>query len=634
MHPQVREKQPGSCPYCKMALEPLIGGDRDPELDSFQIRFWICLALTLPILFTPPFYQLILSTPTVLWGGFPLFRKGIATRKINMFTLITLGVLTSYIFSLWSYFQHQELYFEASAAITTLVLLGQVLEIKARERTGRAIRALLQLAPATATLESGETIPLEKVQKGDRIRVKPGEKIPVDGTIFSGNGSIDESMLTGESTPVDKSAKGHVIGGSINLSGSFLYIAEAIGEETFLSRIIEQVSNAQMSRAPIQRFADLVAEWFVPIVMGIALIALLGWTAHTSWKDGLIHSVAVLIIACPCALGLATPLSIRVGVGLGASQGILFKNAAALEKLASIQMLLIDKTGTLTEGKISLEKIIPLVPTSENQLLQLAASLEIGSEHPLAKAIVEKNSAPLLSVEEYQTVAGRGVYGIIQGKSLSVAKAPELPEAADERKKGKTILSLFMETTPLALFVFSDRIKPTTLAAIEQLKKDGIDLIMVTGDHAQTAKVIADELAISQFEADVLPEEKLSLLKRYQSSGKIIAMAGDGINDAPALASADVGIAMGTGTDVAIATSDVTLVKGDLRGIAAAIRLSRNTVFNIRQNLFLAFIYNTLAIPFAGLGYLSPIISSVTMTLSSLSVVLNALRLQLKKFQS
>lgn len=613
MHPQVRQKEPGSCPFCGMALEPLLPGGPDPELKSFQIRFWVCLVLTIPILFS--FYPLILATPVVFWGGFPLFRKGIITRRINMFTLITLGVLTAYFFSLIA----KESYFEAAAAITTLVLLGQVLELKARQKTGGAIRALLQLAPATATLESGETIPLEKVKKGDRLRVRPGEKIPVDGTIISGEASIDESMLTGESIPVDKNPSDKVIGGSINLSGSFIFIAEGVGEETVLARIIAQVTEAQMSKAPIQRLADVVSQWFVPIVIGIAILT---FFAHPNWKDGLINAVAVIIIACPCALGLATPLSIRVGVGLGALHGILFKNAAAIEKLASIKTLLIDKTGTLTEGKISLEEVIPLVSTPQEELLQIAASLEVGSEHPLAKAIVKKNHLPLLPVEQFRTVAGRGVFGKVKGQDLSVSKAPD-----QNQQEGKTTLCLYLDKKPLALFILADRIKSTTPEAIAELKKEKIEVIMVTGDHAVTAKGVAKALGLTHFEAEILPEQKKSIVQRYKS----VAMAGDGVNDAPALAAADVGIAMGTGTDVAIATSDVTLIKGDLRGIVSAIQLSRKTVKNIRQNLFFAFLYNVLAVPFASFGFLTPFIASLAMTLSSLSVVLNALRLQLKK---
>lgn len=616
MHPQVREKQPGSCPFCGMALESLLPGGPDPELKSFQIRFWVCLALTIPILFS--FYPLILATPVVFWGGFPLFRKGIITRQINMFTLITLGVLTAYFFSLVG----KEPYFEAAAAITTLVLLGQLLELKARQKTGGAIRALLQLAPASAALESGETIPLEKVKKGDLLRVRPGEKIPVDGKIISGQASIDESMLTGESVPVDKNPSDKVIGGSINLSGSFIFLAEGVGEETVLARIIQQVTEAQMSKAPIQRLADAVSQWFVPIVIATAVITLLGWTSLISWKIGLINAVAVIIIACPCALGLATPLSIRVGVGMGALHGILFKNAAAIEKLASIKTLLIDKTGTITEGKIALEQVSPLVSTPKEELLQLAASLEVGSEHPLAKAIVQKNHLPLLPVEQFKTVAGRGVFGKVKGQDLSVVKAPD-----QHQQEGKTTLCLYLGEKPLALFVLADQIKPTSFEAIAKLKKEGIEVIMVTGDHPAAAKGVAKALGLTHFEAGILPEQKKSIVGRYKS----VAMAGDGVNDAPALAAANVGIAMGTGTDVAIATSDVTLIKGDLRGIVLAIQLSRKTVKNIRQNLFFAFLYNALAVPFASFGFLTPFIASLAMTLSSLSVVLNALRLQLKK---
>ncbi len=627
MHPQVREKKPGSCPYCGMALEATIGSAKNPELVSFQIRFWVCLVLTAPILFVPPALQFVLATPVILWGGFPLFRKGIFTRQINMFSLITLGVITAYLFSIWAYFNQQDLYFEVAAVITTLVILGQFLELKAREKTGGVIRALMELAPPTAALESGEIIPLENVKKGDRLRVKPGEKIPVDGVILSGDGAVDESMMSGESVPVDKKTGDKVIGGSINLSGSFIYKAEAVGEDTVLSRIIQQVAEAQMSRAPIQKLADWVSQWFVPIVVVIAILTLLGWGFQASWGEGVINAVAVLIIACPCALGLATPLSIRVGVGLGALQGILFKDATAIEKLASIQTLLIDKTGTLTEGKISLERVIPLVSTSEPKLLQLAASLEIGSEHPLGKAIVAKNSLPILPVENFKTVAGIGVYGKVDNHNLRIEKSPDLSDAMRLRDEGKTVLCLFIDETPSALFAFFDPIKNTTQEALVRLEKLGIDLVMVTGDHAITAKTVARNLKLDRFEAEVLPEMKLELLKKYQHSHKKVAMAGDGINDAPALAAADVGIAMGTGTDVAIATSDITLIKGDLRGIATAILLSQKTVWNIRENLVFAFLYNVLAVPLASLGFLSPFIGSLAMTLSSLSVVLNSLRL-------
>ena len=628
MHPQVRQTLPGACPYCGMALEPTLLSSKNPELVDFQRRFWICLFLTLPILFVPPWGAAILATPVVLWGGFPLFRKGVKTRRINMFTLIALGVSAAYLYSLWSFIYHRELYFEVAAVIVTLVLLGQFLELKAREKTGGAIQALLQLAPMTAMLESGEVIPLEQVKKGDRLRIRPGEKIPVDGTVLSGEGSIDESMITGESLPVDKKSGDSVIGGTINLSGSFIFQAEAVGEETVLSRIIQQVASAQASRAPIQRLADKVSEYFVPSVIAIALLTLIGWGVFFTWGQGLINAVAVLIIACPCALGLATPLAIRVGVGQGALRGILFKNAAALEKLSAIDTLFIDKTGTLTEGKISLDEVVPLGSLSANALLQLAASLEVGSEHPLARAIVEKNTLPLLSVEAFKTQAGRGVEGIIERKNLSIAKAPEIAQAASLRSAGKTVLCLYGDDQPLALFALSDRIKPTTASAIQQLEKENIDIVMITGDHHATAQAVAIALHLTHFEAEVLPEEKLALLQRYRSEGRTVAMAGDGVNDAPALAAADVSIAMGSGTDVAMATSDITLLKGDLRGIALAMQLSRITLRTIKQNLALAFIYNVLAIPLAAAALLSPIIASAAMTLSSLSVILNSLRIK------
>lgn len=630
MHPQVRQNHPGSCPYCGMALELAVGTEEAPELANFRRRFWISFVLTLPILFIPPLYQALLATPVVLWGGFPLFVKGLRTRQINMFTLISIGVGVAYFYSLWAFFYGQELYFEVAAVIVTLVLLGQFLELKARQKTGDAIASLLKLKPTTASLENGETIPLENVKKGDLLRVRPGEKIPVDGTLVSGNGSVDESMITGESIPIDKKSGDRVIGSSINLSGSFVFRAEAIGEETFLARIVQQVAEAQASRAPIQHLADKVSARFVPAVVLIAILTFLGWGIFSSWTQGLLNAIAVLIIACPCALGLATPLSIRVGVGKGALQGILFKNAAALEKLASIDTLLIDKTGTLTEGKISLNEVLPLISQPADKLLQLAASLEIGSEHPLARAIVEKNSLPLFPVEQFATHAGLGVEGVIQNKKLRIEKAPDLPEAAPFRAEGKTVLSLYSDDAPVALFILSDQIKSTTPAAIEQLAKRNIDVIMVTGDHRATAQAVAKTLNLEHFEAEILPEQKLDLLRRYQSAGRFVAMAGDGINDAPALAAANVGIAMGTGTDVAIATSDITLIKGDLRSIATALQISRSTLRNIRQNLTFAFAYNALAIPLAAASILSPIIASLAMTLSSLSVVLNSLRLKIK----
>jgi Cu+-exporting ATPase len=440
-------------------------------------------------------------------------------------------------------------------------------------------------------------------------------------------------MITGESIPIEKTSGDRVIGSSINLSGGFIFRAEAIGEETFLARIVQQVAEAQASRAPIQHLADKVSARFVPAVVLIAILTFLGWGIFSSWTQGLLNAIAVLIIACPCALGLATPLSIRVGVGKGALQGILFKNAAALEKLASIDTLLIDKTGTLTEGKISLNKVIPLTSQSADELLQLAASLEIGSEHPLARAIVKKNTLPLFPVEQFATHAGLGVEGVIQNKKLRIVKAPDLPEAASFRAEGKTVLCLYSNDAPAALFVLSDQIKSTTPAAIEQLAKRNIDLVMVTGDHHATAAAVAKDLHLEHFEAEILPNQKLDLLRRYQSSGHFVAMAGDGINDAPALAAANVGIAMGTGTDVAIATSDITLIKGDLRSIATALQISRSTIRNIRQNLTFAFAYNALAIPLAAASILSPIIASLAMILSSLSVVLNSLRLKINQKQ-
>ncbi len=594
MHPEIRQATPGFCPICGMTLE-----SKEDTKDPFILRLWICAILTLPLLFSNPLFQLIFATPIVLWGALPFFQRGY--KHLNMFTLIALGVAAAYIYSCVNFFKGAgDLYFEAAAIITTLVLLGQVLEHKARRQTGRAIRALMHLAPQKALRIDGQEIPLDQVKKGDKLRVRPGEKIPTDGIILEGKSSVDESMVTGESLPVEKSTGDRVIGATLNTFGSLVMQAERVGSETLLSQIIHMVSSAEASKAPIQRLADKVAGYFVPAVILIALITL--------FTHGLMSSISVLIIACPCALGLATPLSITVGVGAAARRGILIKNAEALEQLAKIDQLVIDKTGTLTEGKMRVTEI-------KGDVLQLAASLEVLSEHPISRAIVKRaqeENIPLLKVSDFRSIPGKGVTGIIDGKEVSVGSSP---------------ITLTVDGIVQGTITVADAIKESTPSALEQLHKQKVRLTLLTGDQQATADAVGRTLGIDKIIAKASPEDKLRIVKELQSQGHKVGVAGDGINDAPALAQADVGIAMGTGTDVAMASASITLVKGDLRGIATALTLSRETVRNIKQNLFLAFIYNALAIPFAAFGFLSPVIASAAMTLSSLSVILNALRL-------
>ncbi len=693
MHPQVVQEGPGNCPLCGMALEPqtvTAKKEKNVELRSMTVRFWVSLVLTVPILlfamgpFSFIWIQAALATPVVLWGGWPFFVRGwrsliyrnlyqsskitcisaasnpsAFTRSntgyfrglvLNMFTLISIGVGTAYLYSLVAAFlPGLPIYFEAASGITVLVLLGQVLELRAREKTSHAIEALLNLSPTTAriVLEDGseKDIALEEVKKGDRLRVRPGGKVPTDGVILEGTSSVDESMLTGEPFPVTKQKGDKVTGSTLNGNGSFILRAEKIGSETLLAQIVQMVNEAQRSAAPIQKLADRVSSYFVPAVLASALLTFCLWAIFGPppvFAHALINAVAVLIIACPCALGLATPLSIMVGVGQGARSGILIKNAEALEKMAQVNTLVVDKTGTLTEGKPKLIRCVSLGDKSEEELLQLAASLELRSEHPLGVPIVDKAKEKgfhLSPVEGFENLSGKGIVGRISGKRIALGNLKLLANLSttfpQEPLPGQTLLYLSIDDKPEGVFTLSDVIKSTTQEAIAQLHAKGIQIVMVTGDNQTTAEAVAQMLGIDRVEAEVLPEDKLRIVKRLQQEGRIVAMAGDGINDAPALAQAHVGIAMGSGTDVAIESAGIALVKGDLRGIGRALNLSLATMRNIKQNLCFAFLYNTLGIPIAaGLFYpffgllLSPIIASAAMTLSSLSVILNALRLK------
>lgn len=691
MHPEVVSETPGSCPICGMALEPMgsEAGDEIPELADMTRRFWVSLAFTLPVFLIamaemlpghpvsrlmPPRWwailQLLLSTPVVLWGGWPFFQKGwtsVRTRNLNMFTLIALGTGAAYGFSLFAaLFPHAlaempgahsaPLYFEAAAVITTLVLLGQVLELKARSQTGKAIKALLDLAPRTARridpIGVEMDVPLETVVKGDRLRVRPGEKVPVDGTVESGHGAVDESMVTGEPVPVEKVPGASLIGGTLNGSGSFIMTATRVGSETLLQQIVRMVGDAQRSRAPIQRVADKVASWFVPAVLAVAALTFLVWTLwgpEPSLLNGLVNAVAVLIIACPCALGLATPMSIMVGTGRGASLGVLVKNAEALERLEKVDTLIVDKTGTLTEGRPVLSGVIATGSIPEDELLQLVASLEQASEHPLAPAIVaEATSRQLafLPVEGFRSLPGKGITGVVGGRSVVAGSARLLQESGTDTRslgaemdgrgeRGETVILVSVDGALAGLLAVSDPVKSTTVQALRELRAEGLDIVMLSGDSRVTARAVARQLGIGRVVAEVLPGDKARVVAELQQEGRVIAMAGDGVNDAPALARADAGIAMGTGTDVAIESAGVTLVKGDLRGIARARLLSRATMKNIRQNLFLAFVYNVLGVPIAAGALfpwfgllLSPMIASAAMSLSSVSVVWNALRLR------
>ena len=693
MHPQIRQPNPGQCPICGMNLEPSVvsENEEDPELKNMTRRFWVGVLLTLPIVVLVlletkivdrfisykayALIQTLLATPVVLWAGFPFFQRGwrsIITLKLNMFTLISLGVGAAYFYSLIAAlfpsifpfsFRPQgdqvALYFEAATVITVLVLLGQVLELRARAKTSNAIKQLLSLAPKTATLilENGQeqAIDLEEIKKGDKLRVRPGEKIPVDGILIDGQSVVDESMITGESIPVEKVKGAKVTGATLNGTGSFIMQAERVGSDTLLARIVHMVSEAQSSRAPIQKLADTVSGYFVPAVVVIAIISFFIWGFFgppPSFAFGLITAVAVLIIACPCALGLATPMSIMVGVGKGALAGVLIKNAEALEVLAKVDTIVIDKTGTLTEGKIRLNQIFALEGRQEDTILQLSASLESLSEHPLSIAIVSKakeKGLSLLQVQDFQSFTGKGVVGKVEGKIVAVgnqklmldrtiALDPLAAPAETLRNEGQTVLYIAIDGKAAGLLAASDVIKGTTPEAIQMLHQEKIRIVMLTGDNHITAISIGKALGIDEIEAEVLPEDKGKIVKKLQEQGHIVAMAGDGINDAPALAQAHVGVAMGTGTDVAIESAGVTLVKGDLRGIVRARKLSIATVRNIHQNLLFAFIYNILGIPIAaGILYpffgllLSPMIASAAMAFSSVSVVWNALRLNRQK---
>ncbi len=694
MHPEVVQQEPGSCPICGMALElrtVTAEEEVNPELVDMTRRFWISVILSVPVLFLAmsevipgqpvqqalsprllTWIQFVLATPVVLWGGWPFFQRGwmsVINRSLNMFTLIAIGVGTAFLYSVVATLfpglfpasfigegGEVAVYFEAAAVITALVLLGQVLELRARSRTSSAIKALLGLAPTTARLlrddGSEEDIPLDHVQLGNRLRVRPGEKVPVDGVVLEGTTSIDESMVTGEPIPVEKVENSRVTGGTVNGTGSFVMRTERVGSDTLLAQIVRMVSEAQRSRAPIQKLADVVASYFVPVVLLVAVITFIVWGLYgpePRMAYALVNAVAVLIIACPCALGLATPMSIMVGTGRGAMAGVLIKNAEALEILEKVNTLLVDKTGTLTEGKPSLTSIVPLGGLKEADLLRLAASLERGSEHPLAAAIVDgtKGKGLVLSeARDFHSITGKGVIGKVDGQKvalgnrrlldeLGVKAGSFLAQAEELRRDGQTVMFIIVEGALVGLLGVADPIKGSTLEAIRMLHRDGIRIVMLTGDSRTTAEAVARKLGIDEVEAEVLPEQKGEVVKRLQAERRVVAMAGDGINDAPALAQAEVGIAMGTGTDVAMESAGVTLVKGDLRGIAKARRLSRGTMRNIRQNLFFAFIYNTLGIPVAaGVLYpafgllLSPIIASAAMTFSSVSVISNALRLR------
>ena len=664
MHPQIRQDHPGNCPICGMTLEPVVATEAtgpSAELVDMTRRFWVALALSIPVFalamgghladlhqFLPEWLsnwiQLGLATPVALWAGSPFFERGWASlknRNLNMFTLIAMGVGVAWAYSVVATVAPHlfppafasahgavAVYFEAAAVITTLVLLGQVLELRAREQTGGAIRALLDLAPKTARLVRGdgadEEVALDAVEIGDRLRVRPGEKVPLDGEVIEGRSAVDESMLTGESMPVSKAVGDRVIGGTMNESGAFVMRADKIGRDTVLAQIVQMVAQAQRSRAPIQRLADQVSGWFVPLVIAAAALAFVAWAIwgpEPRMAYGLVAAVSVLIIACPCALGLATPMSIMVGVGRGAQAGVLIKNAEALERLEKVDTLVADKTGTLTEGKPKVVALRPAPGVSEDELLKLAASLERGSEHPLAAAIVraaaDRNLA-LAKVEGFESVPGKGVTGIMDGRKVALGNRLMMQAAgidvgaleglADEsRNDGATTIFAALDGKASGVIAIADPIKATTADAVRALTKEGVHVVMLTGDNRATAQAVGRKLGIAEIEAEVLPHDKGKIVERLRKEGRIVAMAGDGVNDAPALAAADVGIAMGTGTDVAIESAGVTLLRGDLLGIVAARRLSQATMRNIRQNLFFAFIYNALGVPIAA-GVLYPVI--------------------------
>jgi len=691
MHPEIRQIGPGACPICGMALEPVVAtGDSGPNLELIDMtrRFWIGLALTLPVFmlemgghiagahnWVEPqlsnIIQCVLATPVVLWAGGPFFARGwqsLVTRNLNMFTLIAMGTGVAYVYSLAATFfpgifpeafrghGAPAVYFEAASVITVLVLMGQVLELRAREATSGAIRALLDLAPKIARRirhdGSDEDISLDAVQAGDRLRVRPGDKVPVDGVVLEGRSSRDESMVTSESMPVTKEEGSRVIGGTLNTSGSFIMRAEKVGRETLLAQIVQMVASAQRSRAPIQRLADNVSAWFVPAVIAVAILAFAAWAVfgpEPPFAYGLVAAVSVLIIACPCALGLATPMSIMVGVGRGARAGVLIKNAEALERMEKIDTLVVDKTGTLTEGRPKVIAIVPAPGFDEAEVLKLAASVERGSEHPLAAAILAaagERKIQLSPVDDFDAPAGKGVTGVVDGKHLALGDARFLsamhidtsalsPEADRLRGEGATAVFLAVDGKVAGVIAVADPIKKTTSDALRVLAAGGIRVVMLTGDNRTTAQAVARRLGIAEVEAEVLPDQKNAIVEKLRHEGRAVAMAGDGVNDAPALAAADVGIAMGTGSDVAIESAGVTLLKGDPTGIVKARALSAAVMRNIRQNLFLAFVYNALGVPVAaGVLYpvfgllLSPIIAAAAMALSSVSVVGNALRLR------
>jgi Cu+-exporting ATPase len=693
MHPEVIQDHPGNCPKCGMALEPVTFGveERNEELIDMSRRFWVCTVLALPVFFLAmitdmmpgwlpnwlsmqavQWIEFTLATPVVLWGGWPFFVRGwqsIQTWNLNMFTLIVLGVSVAWVYSVTALLFPQifppimqmedglvDVYFEAAAVITALVLLGQVLELRARSRTNAAIQMLLGLAPNTARIVRNDgtegDVPLEQVQPGDTLRVRPGEKVPVDGTVIDGESNVNESMVTGEPIPVAKSAGEKLIGATVNGTGSLLMRAEKVGSDTLLAQIVNMVAEAQRSRAPIQKLTDVVAGYFVPTVVGVAVVAFIAWWAwgpEPRLAHAVVNAVAVLIIACPCALGLATPISIMVGTGRGAMAGVLIKNAEALEIMEKVDTLVVDKTGTLTEGKPKLVAVQAEAGFTEDEILRIAASLERASEHPLAEAIVhgaEEKGIELVKANNFQSITGKGVTGEVDGYTVAAGNvklleslginAGDLSQQADKQRiEGKTVMLIAINGKAAGLIGVADPIKDSTAEAIRDLHAEGIRIVMLTGDNHTTAKAVAGKLGIDQVHAEVLPEQKTELIKQLQADGRIVAMAGDGINDAPALAQAQVGIAMGAGTDVAIESAGVTLVKGDLRGIVRARRLSRATMRNIRQNLFFAFVYNTAGVPIAaGVLYpffgilLSPMIAAAAMSFSSVSVISNSLRLR------
>ena len=693
MHSQIRQVGPGSCPICGMALEPELAGSDigpNPELIDMSRRFWIGIALTVPIFvlemgshiagahsWVDPtlsnYVQFAFATPVVLWAGWPFFVRGwqsLVTRNLNMFTLIAMGTGVAYAYSLIATFAPglfpqafrgghggaPATYFEAASVITVLVLMGQVLELRAREATSGAIRALLGLAPKTARRvkddDSDEDVSLDEIHAGDRLRVRPGDKVPVDGVIIEGRSAIDESMITGESMPVTRQKDSRVIGGTINKSGSFIMRADKVGRETLLSQIVQMVASAQRSRAPIQRLADQVSAWFVPAVIAAAIAAFGAWAMfgpEPRFSYALVAAVSVLIIACPCALGLATPMSIMVGVGRGAQAGVLIKNAEALERMEKIDTLVIDKTGTLTEGRPKVASVLPAPGFDEAQVLKLAASVERGSEHPLAAAIVAaaaERKLELATASDFDSPAGKGVTGTVEGKKIALGNARFLSElnidtsavreeAERLRSDGATAVFLAVDGKTAGVIAVADPIKQTTPEALRALAADGIRVVMLTGDNRTTAQAAARRLGIAEVEAEVLPGQKSAVVEKLRREGRVVAMAGDGVNDAPALAAAEVGIAMGTGSDVAIESAGITLLKGDLTGIVKARALSAAVMRNIRQNLFFTFLYNALGVPVAaGVLYpalgvlLSPIVSAAAMALSSVSVIGNALRLR------